>query len=62
MCGRNATKPLFPIKTLKVEAGSTIGFGAMGQSGSYEEDKDTRAVSRPMRELMSSYQGVKIQI
>ncbi|CAI6332759.1 unnamed protein product [Periconia digitata] len=29
MCGRNATLPLFGIETLKLEAGSTIGFAAM---------------------------------
>jgi len=32
MCGFNGTKPLFPIKTLKIEAGSDIAFGAAGQT------------------------------
>ncbi|KAJ4290556.1 hypothetical protein N0V90_010773 [Kalmusia sp. IMI 367209] len=41
MCGVNATLPLFPVKTLKIAAGSTIGIAASGQSriGS-REDQD----------------------
>ncbi|ORY04387.1 glycosyl hydrolase family 61-domain-containing protein [Clohesyomyces aquaticus] len=38
MCGENATKPLFPIKTLKVEAGKTVTFGASGQKAVPESD------------------------
>ncbi|KAF2677479.1 lytic polysaccharide monooxygenase [Lentithecium fluviatile CBS 122367] len=38
MCGPNGTLPLFPIKTLKVEAGSTIVFGASGQKAWPESD------------------------
>ena len=46
MCGKNATTPLFPVKTLKVEAGSTIGFGAMGQAGGpeYENKRPVSAL------------------
>ncbi|KAL1604989.1 hypothetical protein SLS60_004532 [Paraconiothyrium brasiliense] len=48
MCGENGTLPLFPVKTLKVAAGSTIGFGAAGQSrvGS-DESKDMSDVGIP---------------
>lgn len=52
MCGRNATKPLFPVKTLKIEAGSTIGFGVM-PSNSQNEHLDKRAVSSPYIESIS---------
>ena len=48
MCGRNATTPLFPIKTIKLAPGDTIGFGAMRQSakfGGRDEDKDMSDVS-----------------
>lgn len=44
MCGFNGTKPLFPIKTLKIEAGSDIGFGSAGQVGP-DESKLTIPVS-----------------
>ncbi|KAF2439178.1 lytic polysaccharide monooxygenase [Karstenula rhodostoma CBS 690.94] len=41
MCGPNGTLPLFPVKTLEVAAGSTIGFGAAGQSRDIgDESKD----------------------
>ncbi|KAJ4355571.1 uncharacterized protein N0V89_003591 [Didymosphaeria variabile] len=41
MCGENGTLPLFPVKTLKVAAGSTIGFAVAGQSRlSSDESKD----------------------
>jgi len=33
MCGPNGTTPRFPVKTLKVAAGSTIVFGASGENG-----------------------------
>jgi len=53
MCGHNAIKPLFPVKTLKIEAGSTIGFGAMhvdydGQT----EDRGTGEVSRYLHQTL----------
>jgi hypothetical protein len=45
MCGPNGTLPIFPVKTLKVAAGSTIGFGAAGQSRDLgDESKDMRDV------------------
>lgn len=48
MCGENGTLPLFPVKTLKVAAGSTIGFGAAGQSRAYsDESKDMSDVCWP---------------
>ncbi|OAG03265.1 uncharacterized protein CC84DRAFT_1178758 [Paraphaeosphaeria sporulosa] len=41
MCGPNGTLPLFPVKTLKLAAGSVIGFGAAGQSREFgDESKD----------------------
>jgi hypothetical protein len=45
MCGFNATKPLFPVNTLKIEAGSDISFGVAGQGGS-DESKSTAPVSQ----------------
>ncbi|KAF2866960.1 glycosyl hydrolase family 61-domain-containing protein [Massariosphaeria phaeospora] len=38
MCGFNGTRPLFPIKTIKIEAGSMIGFGSSGQTGFVTEE------------------------
>ena len=44
MCGFNATKALFPVKTLTIEAGSEITFGL--SRGEYQdESKDTGDVS-----------------
>ncbi|PVI01056.1 lytic polysaccharide monooxygenase [Periconia macrospinosa] len=40
MCGRNATLPLFPVETLKIEAGSTIGFAAASIKSYYKEHED----------------------
>lgn len=45
MCGFNATKPMFPINTLKIEAGSDISFGAAGQARQGDESKLTIPVS-----------------
>lgn len=45
MCGRNATHALFPVETLKLEAGSTIGFAAAGMKHSYNEHDDFSDVS-----------------
>ncbi|CAI6336172.1 unnamed protein product [Periconia digitata] len=42
-CGFNATLPLFPIKTVQVKAGSTVGFGAMymsAKNGNIDEHTD----------------------
>jgi hypothetical protein len=51
MCGPNATLPLFPVKTLKVVAGSTIGFASAGQwrESPYDESQyfgDVRTAAR----------------
>lgn len=52
MCGPNGTLPLFPVETLKVAAGSTIGFGAAGQSRDFgDESKDMSDVSGVIRPL-----------
>jgi hypothetical protein len=40
MCGFNATFPLFPVKTLQVAAGSTIGFAASYMADNRLEEKD----------------------
>ncbi|KAK4107577.1 lytic polysaccharide monooxygenase [Canariomyces notabilis] len=40
MCGNNATLPLWPIKTLKIAAGSTIGFAAKGQSMNRRDESE----------------------
>jgi hypothetical protein len=47
MCGPNATNLLFPIKTLKVEAGSTVTFGASPQTRVADESKSTGPVRFP---------------
>jgi hypothetical protein len=44
ICGFNGTKPLFPVKTLKVEAGSLISMGSKFMSGG-DESKDFTPVS-----------------
>lgn len=43
MCGFNATKIQLPIKTLKIEAGSTIGFAT-----AYMTNKDETKLSDPV--------------
>jgi hypothetical protein len=40
MCGNNASLPLWPIKTLKIAAGSTIGFAAKGQSMNRRDESE----------------------
>jgi hypothetical protein len=40
MCGFNGTMPLFPVKTLQVAAGSTIGFAASYMADSRKEEQD----------------------
>ena len=55
MCGPNGSLPLFPVKTLKIAAGSTIGFGVAGQTreGDWDESKNTK----PVRSLSSFTTG-----
>lgn len=48
MCGPNATQALIPVKTLKLEAGSTIGFAASKMLNNHEHDD-----FRPVRILNS---------
>jgi len=45
VCGINGTKPLFPVKTLTVEAGSTVEFGVSRQLNFQSEERVTEAVS-----------------
>jgi len=45
VCGINGMKPLFPVKTLTVEAGSTVEFGVSRQSNFQSEELVTEAVS-----------------
>ncbi|KAF2831422.1 hypothetical protein CC86DRAFT_463311 [Ophiobolus disseminans] len=40
MCGFNATTPLFPVKTVQVAAGSTIGFAASYMADNRLEEQD----------------------
>ncbi|KAF1833489.1 hypothetical protein BDW02DRAFT_599068 [Decorospora gaudefroyi] len=41
MCGFNATKAIFPVKTFTVAAGSTIGFGVSDYTNAADESKAT---------------------
>lgn len=54
MCGDTGELPLFPVKTLKIAAGSTIGFGAARQTGrsDYDESKDFRDVYNTLSYLI----------
>jgi hypothetical protein len=40
MCGFNGSMPLFPVKTMQVAAGSTIGFAASYMADSRKEEED----------------------
>ena len=54
LCGINGTVPLFPVKTLHVAAGSTIGFAAAYMSklnGNINEEQDFSEV----RTLLNAY-------
>ena len=54
MCGFNATMPLFPVKTLQVAAGRTIGFAASYMSkinGNRDEETDFSEVRKPFRAI-----------
>ena len=60
MCGPAGELPLFPVKTLKVPAGSAVGFAAAGQSrsGDYDESKDFKDVCVPLACILASGRGV----
>lgn len=60
MCGDAGQLPLFPVKTLKVAAGSTIGFGAARQTGRSDSDesKDFRDVRLSISHLILVKKGL----
>lgn len=60
ICGFNGTKPLFPVKTLRVKAGEMIGIGAAAFKGG-DESKDLRPVSRScMPDGVDTFEQIQI--
>jgi hypothetical protein len=42
MCGPNATLPIYPVKTLKVDAGTTLGFQVAQQGGTGADESENK--------------------